>query len=397
MSILPRIAILTEDLPVKENVYASGMNKVNNRLFKSINNYITIIFSSTNSNMTNIKFVDGLFKNKILIHSINDKIPILVKKIINKIVNSNIMFILKLPYMRYKLNKSKANWLFCPCGVDPKGLKKSVILSKYCNIPLAVYLVDDFLSGAILSNNKKNVKIAEKNVKIFLRHCSKIFVISKGFKKRIELLYGVDSTVLPLPYELPKVTEIKKEIKVKEQIMFVGSISHFYIEGLKDMAETIETINKNENVDLKFRFTQKNEEHVKSLVGNYNCIVSKPYDESKELYEALSNSLICFAPYSFDLKFKEMVSTSFPSKMLDYLSMAKMILVYSPKYSTSIQYFEENNLIKSIIVRDKQYLYNAILSQIKNTEDYSDTYRNAVKSVHSFEVIKTIIINELVK
>lgn len=396
MKDLPKIAIYTEDLPVKEEVYASGMNKVNNRLFKALYKHTTIIFSGSQFQISNHEFVDNEIKNKLYFHSINLGYPNVIKKIISKIYNSSLVFSIKLILIKFKVRSTNTSWIFCPCGVDPKGLKRAVTISKFCKIPLAMYLVDDFLSGAILANNEKNLKIAEHDVFRLLNCVSKIFVISEGLKRRVKQLYNLDSVVLPLPYQLPqnKLSNYNGEDN-RYQIMFVGSISHFYIDGLVEMAEVIEKINMENKFNIKFRFTQKRVSSVKRLVGDFKCIESIPCETSEELYKELSNSLICFVPYSFDLKYKEMVSTSFPSKTLDYLSASKNILVYAPKYSTSVEYFKKYNLDTILDVKNKSKLYDVVLGQIKKRCDYSNKYRDIVSKVHSLDNIKNILIKEL--
>jgi hypothetical protein len=106
---------------------------------------------------------------------------------------------------------------------------------------------------------------------------------------------------------------------------------------------------------------------------------------------------MCFAPYSFQENSKVMVSTSFPCKMMDYLAASKFILVYGPKYSSSVQYFKEHGLSQVLFEEDLEALQNTIMNQINTPIDYSKTYQKVLRTNHSYVSVSNVIVKSLLK
>jgi hypothetical protein len=256
---------------------------------------------------------------------------------------------------------------------------------------LSLYLVDDFLSGAQLSGNKRNEKFANHGLKGLLRHASTVFVISQGFGERIKKLYGVESNVLPLPYFYD---EPKEHLQADQSryILFLGSISHFYLDGLRLLAKWLDDYNEDAKDKVFLRFTQDNADFVRHEVGDYRCIVSKRCDSDLELYSTVHWAQFCFAPYSFEERYRIMVSTSFPSKLLDYLANAQNIIVFGPAYSSSAQYFKAHGL--SGVYLTKADFKKAFLENLKSIcpEDHSADYRRVLSEHHSLKEIRSILI-----
>jgi hypothetical protein len=90
-----------------------------------------------------------------------------------------------------------------------------------------------------------------------------------------------------------------------------------------------------------------------------------------------------------------MVSTSFPSKILEYLSSAKFIIAIGPDYATSIRYFSDNQLHEIICKESEGELQEAIIKQIKNRMDLSTEYQQVISRNHNPDRIAGQIISAL--
>jgi hypothetical protein len=71
-----------------------------------------------------------------------------------------------------------------------------------------------------------------------------------------------------------------------------------------------------------------------------------------------------------------MVVTSFPSKLLDYLSSSRSILLYGPDYCEAKRYFVDNRL--PTIVTEKAMLVAVIRSLIVEPPNNASRYRAAL-------------------
>jgi len=393
MSFKIKLVFITDGTPVNEEVMAYGMCRVNSRLLRALDEYVGLVATTRYSNA---------YQYKDLVEDIQDKcimimFPYWLEKILGRFLpqlrSQNTAFRIMLPSLVKRLLQTGANWVFCSCGADPKILDKGFQLAQASGLPLAIYLVDDFLESALLSENQENLKIAKEKVPYWLSKAEKIFVISDGLRQLLLERYKVNSIVLPLPYELPQKPVDLNSVQKNNQIIFVGSLSHFYIDGLRQLAYILDEINQNFNTCITLRLTSPDLDHAKKVIGKFLCLRCKSCPTTTELYQEIASSLFCFLPYSFDKKYKIMVKTSFPSKTLDYLAAAKSIILYAPDYSSSTQYFSQHQLLTWI--DNPINLYQIVIDHMKNKFNYTEQYHHVLRNFHALECIKDKIINNL--
>ena len=374
-----KIAVLTDNMPIKEEVYGYGMYKVVNRLLKALGGVAdTVIITDRNYDAVKI---DSALEGKIVtankFHNMNHKF-------------SDICFLIETGRAISSLRKKGIRKVFIPLGADYEELKRAYLLSRVYHINVSVYIVDDFIEyQRKIIGNAEGFKLEQRVVK-YLKEINRIFVISKGMKERIDSLTGKRTILLPLPYEVRE-----KDIMngaVQSQIMFIGSINKLYIQGIKDIAEVVDKVNREKELNIKLLFTYKNATEVKRLVGNYKCICSQRFEEEGELRKEMRKSMFCIMPYSDDDAFALLQRTSFPSKLIEYMSSARFIVVYGNDQNAAQQYFDENNLPQVIHGRDKDLLEKCIVKLMEEPADYGKAYTNVLKKRHSFKCIREKLI-----
>lgn len=380
-----RLGVITEDAPVSEEQLAFGMSRVNVRLFRGLLDYITLIaINNPWHSYRHQDFAVG-FQDKCILVELPRLWLVVARRLLPQFQRdrTNAIFRFRLPSLVRQLHQRSTNWLFCPCGVDPSGLGRGVDLSQASELPLAVYLVDDFLTGAILSGNQTHLHLAQHNVPRWLSQVDQIFVITEGLRHRLQELYNLDAVVLPIPYDL----QMPLTEPIKPQIIFVGNPSHFYVDGLRQIAAIIDDLNREKNLSLTLRLTIADNGSVKSWLGEFDCIHCSPCLGSAALQQEIAASLMCFAPYSFDPKYQDMVASSFPSKMMDYLASGRFILTYGPTYASSVLYFQQHGLSTAVSTEDPATLRQIILQQIYEPKDFSNQYRQVVQKYHASQQI----------
>ena len=394
-----KLAIVTDNPPVRADVKAWGMCRVNTRLFRALSENIVIIISGSQRYMYSSKDLDDNTRARCIIGS---SIPTIIKQIgvvFPTIINEELEFKINLSRYLKKIHNSSANWIFCPCGVNPHSLYRGIRLAQACNLPIAVYLVDDFLSGAELSGDTATLRTAQQDIPLWLKQVDQIFVISDGLKSRIRNLYNLDSVVLPLPYALGSYDKPPgnslEQTGTDQEVIFVGNLSHFYTDGLKQMAQTVDEINSTLGSNIKLRLTLPSIKDAQHKIGHYDCIKCKPCVDNLDLYHAIHSSILCFAPYSFREDYKIMVSTSFPSKILDYLSAARHILILGPPYATSVNYFNKNQLNTVLTSENPKKIREIIIRQLNDNMEYSNKYREVVWQNHDPKQVALQIISTL--
>lgn len=368
------IAVMTDNMPIKDEAYGFGMYKVVNRLLQSLGDRVDrIIITDRNYDS---KKLDKAFQDRTVtankFHHISTGIL------------SDILFLFEIRESIHALKQKKIKKIFIPLGADYMELKRAYLVSRIYRMTVGIYVVDDFIEYQKKIIGNKDPKIERKAVR-YLKGISRIFVISDGMKKRIDDLTGKRSVVLPIPYEKQPADTLGRGRK--EQIIFLGSINELYINGLRDIAEVIDKINREEGTDIKLKFTYKTAAEVWHTIGKYDCIVSQRIDGEDELLKELGESLFCFMPFSDNADFYIMQNTSFPSKLVEYLAAAASIVIYGNKENSAQRYFDKNRLPYVIDGRDKKLLEECIKRHLGQAQDHSPEYRKILERDHSFDFI----------
>lgn len=372
-----KIAILTDNMPIKESAYGFGMYKVVNRLVMALKDDVDTIICTDNNFQT--KNIEAVLENKIVLsnkfHSLQN----------NSL--ADIGFLMEICKEIYKLKNKGIRKLFIPLGADYRELKRAYLCSRIYHLSVSIYIVDDFLEyNRIFSGTNIDYRGLKKDIINYLKEIDCIFVISKGMQDRIYDLTGRRSVLLPIPYENKKIFETSERTLM--QVLFLGSINRLYVQGIKDMAEVIDELNKKKNLQIRFQFTYKSIMEVKQIIGNYKCIISRHIGTEVELKKEMRDSIFCFMPYSDDKDLNLMQNTSFPSKLVEYMSSARSIVIYGNNENLAKRYFEENNLPQIIHGRDTEMLERCILEHIEQKKDYSKRYNYILNKNHSFKSIR---------
>jgi hypothetical protein len=389
-----KIAIYTDDAPISENKLASGMSRVNTRLFAAIKDEISLVVTTNQHGNYALSDLESslLFKIKVFkcnqfISKIFSKVNFMLSKYF--VLGVDLAFWMKANAIIKSIIDSDSQVLFIPLGSNIRAYKRAAIISGKTGLPLAVYIVDDFLDASRLSADKYGVMLCEDELKKWLHQTKTIFVISEGMKAHFKNNYNVESIVLNLPFE----KKYAMNETVTRQILFLGSLSHFYEDGLIELLEVLLEYNKIAKSKITLRLTT---DKLDCKYKKYeDIIVYSKVQGDENLAREINKSLFCFVPYSFDCKYTTMVSTSFPSKTLEYLSYAKQVVIYGPSYSSVVKYFKSKNLDTCINIHGPERLFEVIKKIDSGNVIYSDKYTEAVQNYHAYEYIKKILLENI--
>lgn len=388
-----RIAFYTDDPPIKEDKIASGMNRVNSRLCRALTEEISIVIATCYHGYFYSDFIENNEKYKTIFLNWNKYIILFLRKlsiVITSFLNRDIDILFF--FQKYKIineiKKSDSNFLFIPLGSDIKSYKRAIYLREKTKLPLGVYIVDEFLNASILSNNKYGEKLCKESLRSYLENTETIFVISEGMRNYLKKEYAVESFLLNLPFEKKYNDILEKKLN---EVLFLGNVSHFYKDGLLTLGDAIVAYNHKNNIKLYLRLTTNEIPDIFDSQQRKYIKFGKIEGEV-ELAKTINRSLFCYIPYSYDTKYKVMVSTSFPSKTLECMAYARKILINAPEYSSSIKYFEKNNLGEYLVNNDFDTILKFLENEMSNVcEKNNLNYIDILERNHSYIYIKSII------
>lgn len=209
---------------------------------------------------------------------------------------------------------------------------------------ISIYFVDDI--DFMLDLNKKNI---EKHIFNFLLEflCSrgvKFVAISEGLSKRISQLHKVKVETVLLPYVFGRSIQMEFKLQtekcISKQILFLGSVNEIILDSLqdfikripKDWSLLIATASHNKALD---EFCSKNRNNI-SIFFDIDDL---------QAFDFAKSSRAILVPYSFNDKYRIMVETSFPSKILKAVTFNKPIILFGPCYQVLYSVSYKNELI----------------------------------------------------
>jgi hypothetical protein len=216
-----------------------------------------------------------------------------------------------------------------------------------------------------------------------------VFAITEGLGEHLLENYGVSATTLPLAFEL----QPRPLLPAKNQIIYLGSINFLYAEGLRDLFDVVERVSQTRGVELTVRLTVPAELAERELGRLPPFVVSSPIETSDGLAREIASSLFAFLPYSFDAREKAMVTTSFPSKSMEYLAYARSIVVYGPEYGVATRVFRKMGLPS--VVSTPRELEEAVRVHQTAWPEHSLLYRKYLAAAYSREAARKTLCDEL--
>jgi hypothetical protein len=288
------------------------------------------------------------------------------------------------------VKRSAAGVIFSFVGADPGTVMRTAQLASLAGKPYAMYVVDDFIAASRLAGAEESqVKQTIERVGVALRGAKHVFAITDGLGDQLRNCYGVATNTLPLGFE----PEERPVFAAKNQVIYVGSINFLYAQGLRDLFQAVQRVRQMDGLDLTVRLTVSQEAAARELGKLPTFVISSPVETSEGLSREIASSLFAFLPYSFDSQEKAMVSTSFPSKSMEYLAYARSIVVYGPEYGVATKLFREMEL--PTVVSSISELEESLRAHILTLPDHAAIYRYYLGEAHSLPAIRNTLCENL--
>jgi hypothetical protein len=384
-----RIFVYTEDTPVHRNVVAKGLRRAGTPILRSIRDYIDGIviypigkrYEHCDLDLELAPLCDTLPRFTTLLCKAMRRYPVL---------DWGLSDALPPRMLAREVRRSTADILFAFVGSDYGMLKRASRLAALAQKSSVFYVVDDFLASLQNSGAKKSsLQKAEKEARIAFSVAKHVFTITDGLGEYLHDRFGVFTSTLSLAFE----PEPRPAASLKKQIIYVGSINFLYAEGLRDLFKAVEGVRRASGVDLRVRLTVSAELAALDLGTLPSFVVAAPAESSIELATEIASSLFAFLPYSFNSREKAMVTTSFPSKSMEYLAYARSIVVYGPDYGVSTKLFQKSCMPS--VVSSPAALEDMTRMHLKESPEYFVQYRKYLATAHSLEAARKTICRDL--
>jgi len=298
---------------------------------------------------------------------------------LKKRVNIPQFFQIRLYFRVYQIIKilKKCNPdLIISCSGDIFDLPASYIASKKLKIPFYVYIFDYYSYQWTIPKERA---FANRYEEIFLRDAAGVIVTNEFMQEEIKKIYGVNTNIVyncndSDTYKLNTNPWPLKKDKIK--ILYTGAIYDAHYDAFQNLTEAINSFNE-VNITLDIYSNQSKEWLIKKKICG-NVSFHDPIIFSKSL-EMQKKADILFLPLAFKTNYPEVIKTSMPGKMGEYLASGRPILVHAPEDSFVCWYFKKNKCGVVVNNEDPLELKKAIKKIIKDKKLREDIIQNALK------------------
>ena len=226
------------------------------------------------------------------------------------------------------------------CSGDVIDIPAGYLASRWAKVPFYAYLFDDYLYQWTRPLYRFFVKHAEP---IALKRAAGVIVPNEFLRDEYRRRYGVECTVIHNPYEIEEIDEgtvpSTVEAHHEARIVYTGAVYHAHFDAFRNLIAAIGQLG-HQNVRLHLYTAQPREELDRENIRG--PIVYHDHVPPLEAHRMQRQADILFLPLSFNSDIPEVIKTSAPGKMGEYLASGRPILAHAPTDSFVSCYFKEH-------------------------------------------------------
>jgi len=264
------------------------------------------------------------------------------------------------------------------CSGDIIDLPAGYLASRWARVPFYAYIFDYYSYQWTRPAYRFFARCAEP---IVLKGAAGVIVPNEFLRDEYRRRYQVEPTVIHNPCE---VAQIDKEHDFpwpaepgKVKIVFTGAIYHANYDAFRNLIAAIEQLGR---TDVKLHLYTA--QPLPELERENICgpIVYHNHRALSKVFEVQRQADILFLPLAFESAIPEVIRTSAPGKMGEYLASGRPILVHAPADSFVSWYFKTHECGVVVDQSDPRMLVQAIQRILDDAELRRKLRRNARSS-----------------
>jgi len=264
------------------------------------------------------------------------------------------------------------------CTADIFGPPISYLAGRLMNIPFILYAFDRYSTQWTTPYERK---FAVEYEKIICNNAKGIIVPNEFLKLSYHQLYGLEPVIIHNPCDLSNYDynsyffPIQKTDR-KIRVLYTGSIYKAQYDAFFSL---LSAINKYSNQQLELHiYTNQNPQLLRKC-GIKGRVVFHGHIKTNLIPKIQQGADILYLPLAFNSPYPEIIRTSSPGKMGEYLASGRPILVHAPTDSYISWYFKEYKCGLVIDKNDPLELAKGLEILISDTTFQEKLVQNAKK------------------
>jgi glycosyltransferase involved in cell wall biosynthesis len=216
------------------------------------------------------------------------------------------------------------------------NLPASLLASRILNIPCYAYFCDYYSYQQVGERG-----FAEQMEAQVLRGAAGVVVPNEFLHDELKLRYGVDSTIIYNPCDLEgyEAAPAFREHDGEQRIVYTGAVYEANYDAFRNLIGAIELLGRS---DIRLHlFTAQSPGRLREA-GIRGPVVFHNHANIAEIPAIQKQADLLFLPLAFDSPYPEIIRTSAPFKMGEYLAAQRPVLVHAPADSFISWYFREH-------------------------------------------------------
>ncbi len=256
--------------------------------------------------------------------------------------------------------------LIVACTGDLYNLPAAYTVHQRTGLPYVAYIFDDY--GYQWTGTARMFALEwEPRV---LKAARAVMVTNEFMARAYQERHGVTSTIIRNPAALPDLTALDRGPRVLDarmyNVVYTGSVYSAHYDAFRCLIEALDRLARPE-VRLHIFTSQPvdrlNQEGIK---GPY--VEIHPHFSHDVVLAVQRHANALFLPLSFESPFPEVINTSSPGKLGEYLAVGRPILVNAPPDSFLCWYFRERGCGEVVDRRDAILLASSVQRLMSDDE-----------------------------
>ena len=242
------------------------------------------------------------------------------------------------------------------CTGDLYDLPVGYLASRWAKLPLFIYAFDDYARQWTRRNQRL---FAERIGPVIMRSAKGVIVPNEFLRDEYKKRYGIVPVVIHNPCDLvnskPLLPWPAEPGEVK--IVYTGAIYHANYNAFRNLLAALQRMG-----DARLKLHLYTSQPVAKLEeeGILGPVEFHPHLSLSEITEVQRHADILFLPLAFDSSIPDVIRTSAPGKMGEYLASGRPVLAHAPKDSFVSWYFRTYNAGQVADCADHEVLLQAL-------------------------------------
>jgi glycosyltransferase involved in cell wall biosynthesis len=195
------------------------------------------------------------------------------------------------------------------------------------NLRLIPYLFDDYVFQWFGWERK----LAHGIASVLMKRASRVLVPNEFLAEAYRSRFGISTVIVRNPSEPFRAERGKEKPFLPRsgiRIVYTGAVYHAHYDALANVAKAVESMEDSE-ITLHI-FSQQSKAMIEAHGIKGSRVFIHPHVDHAKIEQVFSEATILLLPLAFQSPIPEVIRTSAPGKMGEYLLSGKPILVHAP-------------------------------------------------------------------